>query len=387
MDDAMDRLAQAVQNNKLEWDLSDLRMLPWFFMELLQRVRSLPPDALPSNCITLDVTMNALGTLDDAQLGTLCTTLRDCPWLRVCLGCEIVVPRIMRALRSENMADAWGSQLCVDRPWESPSSRKLSDALQLLTTTVDKTSRTVAETSRIVGETSRTVEKLSAFVRDIEGWRRGQTETFEVLATSVFREHMLKRKSEGGLGFDEGFVVEVDRKHLRVLGEKATHPMYSEEVVSGGNKKKIRGFEWDGALIGIEPGSPHTKRNKTLYLIEAKTNVAATDITNPDPEKDNGVVERKRRTEEYITRCATGMFDDDESCYSPALRKQAADWLYDGKAFNKIVPVLVAHAFSADMLEKAGRHGVWCVQQNGEGFKITPPNRPSCACSAQAVTT
>jgi phosphoserine phosphatase len=58
-------------------------------------------------------------------------------------------------------------------------------------------------------------------VKQLTGWHKGQTESFEVLATSIFKQHMVKPVSQGGLGYDEGEIYELQRGQLKVLGK---HP-------------------------------------------------------------------------------------------------------------------------------------------------------------------
>ena len=205
-------------------------------------------------------------------------------------------------------------------------------------------------------------------VKQLTGWHKGQTESFEVLATSIFKQHMVKPVSQGGLGYDEGEIYELQRGQLKVLGKHPGQPMYSDEVCEGENKKKVRGFEWDGVLIGTQPGSASSPSSRTMFLIEAKTNVSTEDISNPSPTRDDGMVQRMVRTELYLERCIEGVFKE------RTIRAQASAWVPDSTMPDKIVGVLVARGFVQHSIEKAWEHGIWCVQENGTAFKVMAPD-------------
>ena len=205
-------------------------------------------------------------------------------------------------------------------------------------------------------------------VKQLTGWHKGQTESFEVLATSIFKQHMVKPVSQGGLGYDEGEIYELQRGQLKVLGKHPGQPMYSDEVCEGENKKKVRGFEWDGVLIGTQPGSASSAGTTTMFLIEAKTNVSTEDISNPSPTRDDGMVQRMVRTELYLERCIEGVFKE------RTIRAQASAWVPDSTMPDKIVGVLVARGFGQHSIDEALKSGIWCVQENGTAFKVTPPD-------------
>eukprot|EP00798_Chlamydomonas_sp_ICE-L_P003628 gene3628-13711_t len=89
----------------------------------------MPATAKPAHSITVDLTWNRLGNIQEEHLMLLCDTLCDNPWLRVRLGAEVMVPCVMAALRQKEMTDMWDTQLIVDRPWEHPSARKLAESM------------------------------------------------------------------------------------------------------------------------------------------------------------------------------------------------------------------------------------------------------------------
>ena len=214
---------------------------------------------------------------------------------------------------------------------------------------------------------SKEVKSVNDSVKQLTGWHKGQTESFEVLATSIFKQHMVKPVAEGGLGY-EGEIYELPRGYLKVLGQHPGQPMYSDEVCEGNNKKKVRGFEWDGVLIGTQPGSASSAGTTTMFLIEAKTNVSTEDISNPSPTRDDGMVQRMVRTELYLERCIEGVFKE------RTIRAQASAWVPDSTMPDKIVGVLVARGFVQHSIEKAWEHGIWCVQENGTAFKVMAPD-------------
>jgi len=109
-------------------DLSNLCMQPPF-MEAL--VAHLPEEQSGSweGSVTLDLSENRLGSLDEAQLRALAKALKARPWLRVRLGFEVMAPRVLAALEVEGMGACFGSQVCVDRPWENPTNRRLGEAI------------------------------------------------------------------------------------------------------------------------------------------------------------------------------------------------------------------------------------------------------------------
>lgn len=113
------------------WDLSEMCMQPDFLMGLIPR---LPDDAgwAWEGVVTLDLSSNRLGTLSVEQLRELARALGCRPWLRVRLGCEVMPSLVVKALEAEGMGSAWGGQVCVDRPWENPTNKRLADSIAAL---------------------------------------------------------------------------------------------------------------------------------------------------------------------------------------------------------------------------------------------------------------
>lgn len=192
-------------------------------------------------------------------------------------------------------------------------------------------------------------------VRHLTEWHKGQADAFEVLATSSFKQHMTASSEVGGLEYEEDNVIELDLKHLKVLGQHKPHPMYSADG-------EARGFEWDGVLIGKQNGI------QTIFLVEAKTHVIAKHVTNTSD--DGGMVERMQRTAQYLDKCAAGNFED----ASASVKAQAHAWLLDHpKKPDFVIGVLIAHGFTQSIFDLAKKHGIWCAYQNGTGFTVKRP--------------
>ena len=233
------------------------------------------------------------------------------------------------------------------------------EAEQQLRTALGSAAATAKSAAVTANSAAAAAKSAADAVKHLTGWHDGQTESFEVLATQILKEHMRKPEADGGLGYSDFDIAELERNELHVLGKEPWHPMYSEEDVVGKNKKKIRGFEWDGMLTGCKPGAPGTPSIMTMFLIEAKTNVDKTHVTNPDPTKDDGIVERMRRTETYLSRCAAGNFAN----AAVQVRKQAANWLFEGQKPAKVVGVLVARRHTRRAEHGVGLWSLLCARE------------------------
>eukprot|EP00798_Chlamydomonas_sp_ICE-L_P023205 gene23205-30420_t len=113
------------------WDLSEMCIQPDFLMGIISR---LPEEAGGAwdGAVTMDLRSNRLGTLSVEQLRELACALKCRPWLRVRLGHEVMPSVVVKALEAEGMGSAWGGQVCVDRPWENPTNKRLADSIAAL---------------------------------------------------------------------------------------------------------------------------------------------------------------------------------------------------------------------------------------------------------------
>eukprot|EP00798_Chlamydomonas_sp_ICE-L_P019528 gene19527-26204_t len=113
------------------WDLSEMCIQPDFLMGIIPR---LPEEAGGAweGAVTMDLSSNRLGTLSVEQLRELACVLKCRPWLRVRLGYEVMPSVVVKALEAEGMGSAWGGQVCVDRPWENPTNKRLADSIAAL---------------------------------------------------------------------------------------------------------------------------------------------------------------------------------------------------------------------------------------------------------------
>eukprot|EP00798_Chlamydomonas_sp_ICE-L_P030188 gene30188-35175_t len=152
LDEAKQKLQQCIRHQQVLLDLSDQGLQPPFLSGLLDHISNMPATAKPTHSITVDLTWNRLGNIQEEHLMLLCDTLCDNPWLRVRLGAEVMVPYVMAALRQKEMTDMLDTQLIVDRPWEHPSARKLAESMAglqrstaAMTAGVQRTTATLSE--------------------------------------------------------------------------------------------------------------------------------------------------------------------------------------------------------------------------------------------------
>eukprot|EP00798_Chlamydomonas_sp_ICE-L_P008015 gene8015-1245_t len=135
VDSAMALLEKAARaDGQGYWDLSEMCMQPDFLMGLIPRLPDKAGGAW-EGAVTLDLSSNRLGALSVEQLRELACALRCRPWLRVRLGYEVMPSVVVTALEAEEMGSAWGGQVCVDRPWENPTNKRLADSIASLADT------------------------------------------------------------------------------------------------------------------------------------------------------------------------------------------------------------------------------------------------------------
>lgn len=117
------------------WNLTGHRMTPALFMDVMSKL-PLERSGDWNGAITMDVSENYLGTLSKEDILIVVKCLKARPWLRVRMGYEVVVPRVMEALNdaSANASGIWQTQLFVDQPWE----RQLGSAVYKLTDMLSK---------------------------------------------------------------------------------------------------------------------------------------------------------------------------------------------------------------------------------------------------------
>eukprot|EP00195_Chlamydomonas_chlamydogama_P008643 CAMPEP_0202893504 /NCGR_PEP_ID=MMETSP1392-20130828/3074_1 /ASSEMBLY_ACC=CAM_ASM_000868 /TAXON_ID=225041 /ORGANISM="Chlamydomonas chlamydogama, Strain SAG 11-48b" /LENGTH=226 /DNA_ID=CAMNT_0049577861 /DNA_START=347 /DNA_END=1024 /DNA_ORIENTATION=- len=100
---------------------------PNFLMDMIPKL-PLEAGAEWEGAVTLDLSYSRLGTMTAEQLRELVRALKQRPWLRVRLGHEVMPLRVVEALEAEGWSEAWGGQVCVDRPWD-PTNKLLADAV------------------------------------------------------------------------------------------------------------------------------------------------------------------------------------------------------------------------------------------------------------------
>eukprot|EP00955_Chlamydomonas_euryale_P077129 362865-Chlamydomonas_euryale.AAC.3 len=101
-----------------------------------------------------------------------------------------------------------------------------------------------------VSDTSTTVQAFKDSVTGLVGWQKRQTDAFEVLVTGVVRKWLSQTAD---------FVEDLPRKHLIIPVVEPTD----------------RAVEWDGALCSVSGDG-----RRTIYLIEAKTSLQSSDISD-----------------------------------------------------------------------------------------------------------
>ena len=132
---AVHKLQKCVDSGQVCCDLSDCGLQPPFLIDLLNHVQQLPRKPPPS--ITLDLSCNQLGNLQESDIDQLCVILNANSWLCIRLGTEVKAQQLKDALHEKGMDSLWEYQLFVDRPWQNPSTRILREIAAQLRRTND----------------------------------------------------------------------------------------------------------------------------------------------------------------------------------------------------------------------------------------------------------
>jgi hypothetical protein len=160
-------------------------------------------------------------------------------------------------------------------------------------------------------------EKLQKGTSNLRNYFKSITDSYEILVTSLMRMQ-LKVHNE---------VYEVPRAQHTI---PKFLPIYDH------------GVEWDGVLY--VPACKH------LYLIEAKSNLANSDIT--------GMPARIKRTTEFIQLCKEGRLPPSNATYHH--EKLCKEWLDVANA-RQVFGVVGAPGFTTEMLHTAGILGLLAV--------------------------
>ena len=135
LSDAVHKLQKCVDSGQVRCDVSDCGLQPPFLIDLLNHVQQLPRKPLHS--ITLDLSYNQLGNLQETDMDQLCAVLHANPWLCIRLGTEVKAQQLKDALHEKGMDSLWEYQLFVDRPWQNPCTRILREIAARLRRTND----------------------------------------------------------------------------------------------------------------------------------------------------------------------------------------------------------------------------------------------------------